>query len=584
MLVSQIRRIMHMNPAVLVTCCEGQFFPAVTQFDRILCDVPCSGDGTSRKNISVWKSWSQMNSFSLHALQVDIAWKGIEQLLKLGGYMCYSTCTFNPVENEAVVAELLRRARGSLELVDFQLDGFKTRPGWSSWKVLCETKTRREAKNEFKKNNEKMQAKRIEYEEKERKRAKGAETQKEEQNHIPFMECAPVACQAAASASEDRSEEQPDLRESGTTSSRREKFEPQSMDEAELMRQVKEYGFHHFTLVSEVPKYLDRRVRPGCFPPSDEEAKDFALNRCIRCLPQDNDTGGFFVALLRKTAALSAKDHRSADAETAASIGGSSKLEQEPEHKRHKTEPEDDVKLRVDEAVLANPSKPNYEANAVLAGEESQPVRGQVKGHFLRDKHGKAHPELGKDDFIPVEDDILNSLIDVFGLADLEKDLFMTRACGESKVIYYIPRPIKNLIDLGVQKRVTVINSGLKAFARSSMDGEKVYRVCQEAAHFLVPLMDKRKLIVNLDDFRICLTEERFVQIETMSADMQKQVRSLSVGSFIAVLDGYEEQLDQKMVITLWRCRTDRVDSLVTKVERKAIKTKLDALQGERPA
>ena len=40
------------------------------------------------------------------------------------------------------------------------------------------------------------------------------------------------------------------------------------------------------------------------FPPSAEEAADMHLERCIRLLPQDQDTGGFFVALLRKTGPL----------------------------------------------------------------------------------------------------------------------------------------------------------------------------------------------------------------------------------------------------------------------------------------
>jgi 16S rRNA C967 or C1407 C5-methylase (RsmB/RsmF family) len=51
--------------------------------------------------------------------------------------MCYSTCTFNPIENEAIVAELLRWSQGALELVDVSdyLPHLKRRNGISSWKV-----------------------------------------------------------------------------------------------------------------------------------------------------------------------------------------------------------------------------------------------------------------------------------------------------------------------------------------------------------------------------------------------------------------------------------------------------------------
>jgi tRNA (cytosine34-C5)-methyltransferase len=38
----------------------------VLKFDRILCDVPCSGDGTLRKNPDIWKKWNTANANNLH--------------------------------------------------------------------------------------------------------------------------------------------------------------------------------------------------------------------------------------------------------------------------------------------------------------------------------------------------------------------------------------------------------------------------------------------------------------------------------------------------------------------------------------
>lgn len=36
-------------------------------FDRILADVPCSGDGTLRKNMGIWKDWTPGNGIGLHS-------------------------------------------------------------------------------------------------------------------------------------------------------------------------------------------------------------------------------------------------------------------------------------------------------------------------------------------------------------------------------------------------------------------------------------------------------------------------------------------------------------------------------------
>ena len=68
----------------------------------------------------------------LHPLQVRIAFRGA-QLLAVGGRLVYSTCSFNPIENEAVVAELLRMGGGALKLVDVsdQLPNLKRAQGTS---------------------------------------------------------------------------------------------------------------------------------------------------------------------------------------------------------------------------------------------------------------------------------------------------------------------------------------------------------------------------------------------------------------------------------------------------------------------
>lgn len=61
------------SPGLLVTNLDASVFPALKykdrplRFDRILADVPCSGDGTLRKNVGIWNNWSPMEGNGLHA-------------------------------------------------------------------------------------------------------------------------------------------------------------------------------------------------------------------------------------------------------------------------------------------------------------------------------------------------------------------------------------------------------------------------------------------------------------------------------------------------------------------------------------
>lgn len=143
MLVHQIKRLNSSN--VVVVNHDAQMFPKMrleengpyVKFDRILCDVPCSGDATMRKNVLVWKEWRFGNALGLHPLQLNILKRGL-QLLKPGGRLVYSTCSLNPIENEAVVAAALKLWNGKVKLVDSsdRLPGLIRHNGVSNWKVF----------------------------------------------------------------------------------------------------------------------------------------------------------------------------------------------------------------------------------------------------------------------------------------------------------------------------------------------------------------------------------------------------------------------------------------------------------------
>lgn len=154
MLIHQMKRLN--SPNLIVTNHDATMYPSIKlpsppatdgkppknvylKFDRILADVPCSGDGTARKNINVWPDWVPGNAMGLHVTQVRILVRAL-QMLKVGGRVVYSTCSMNPVEDEAVVASAISRCGGaaSVEIVDCsgELPALKRAPGLRSWKVM----------------------------------------------------------------------------------------------------------------------------------------------------------------------------------------------------------------------------------------------------------------------------------------------------------------------------------------------------------------------------------------------------------------------------------------------------------------
>lgn len=108
-------------------------------FDRVVCSAPCSGDGLIRKIPERWRTWSPSGAFKFHGSQVALAQKAIA-MAKVGGTVVYCTRSFNPIENEAVVAELLRSGDGAYELVDMSAiyPELQRSRGCTSWAVLDE--------------------------------------------------------------------------------------------------------------------------------------------------------------------------------------------------------------------------------------------------------------------------------------------------------------------------------------------------------------------------------------------------------------------------------------------------------------
>lgn len=116
---------------VAITRYDGRMFPQ-QQFDRVLVDAPCSSEGMARKDPKVLGRCSLKKSLDLQVLQIGLLKRAV-QLTRSGGVIVYSTCTYAPEEDEAVVDDVLAEYRDTVCLEKASVKGLKGCPGLTEW-------------------------------------------------------------------------------------------------------------------------------------------------------------------------------------------------------------------------------------------------------------------------------------------------------------------------------------------------------------------------------------------------------------------------------------------------------------------
>lgn len=347
--------------------------PEALLFDRVLCDVICSGDGTFRKNPEMWRSWTPQKAIGLHKLQLNIARRCV-QLLADDGLMVYSTCSLNPIEDEAIVAELLRYGNGAIELVDVsdRLAQLKRYSGVSSWKVF------------------------------------------------------------------DR-----DLNE--------------------------------YKSFNEVDDKLKRAIVTSMFPPTEHEKENFHLDRCLRVLPHLQNTGGFFVAVLRKTGSLRI--------DTSTRFSGATP----PITKRRKTFKEDPfVFLTTDDSRWKD-----------------------IANYY--------------------------GISETFSYQNL---LGRTNEVDKKRTLYYVNDAVKDFLECN-QEKVKFINAGLRMFGRVETKFEQCrFRMSQDGVNLILPFLSKRVVGVEVADLlKILLSCEGNEIHPREKLQCNSKLDGISSGSVILVIE-----------------------------------------------
>ncbi|KAM3956824.1 tRNA (cytosine(34)-C(5))-methyltransferase Nsun2 [Aphomia sociella] len=411
MLVHQAKRLN--SPCIVITNHDSAVMPSLAitdeqdpsstkslRFDRILADVPCSGDATLRKNPDIWLKWSTGNGNNLHGIQYRVAKRGCE-LLTIGGRLVYSTCSFNPVENEAVVHRILQEAGDSLHLVDVadMLPGLKFRKGMTHWR-------------------------------------------------------------------------------------------PASKDMV------------FYDKYEDVPEKWQTVVRPQMFPPSPEDVLKYNLEKCIRILPHQQDTGGFFVAVFEKTALL-------------------------PWEKEQK----------------------NTESTKEVTEEKKEPPKKKRRmGGYRED------PFVF---FSGDSEDVFPSIKEYYDLnTDFDSTCLLTRChVGKKKNIYLVSPIVKDLVQKN-ESNIKIINTGVKTFVRC--DNKNMvcpFRLSQEGLQSIsTSIGPKRRLRILKEDLILVLQNDNPSNppdIKLFSEQTQALVKDFATGS--CVLEYQDTESDLQLALVGWR-------------------------------
>ncbi|KAJ3181791.1 tRNA (cytosine(34)-C(5))-methyltransferase [Geranomyces variabilis] len=526
MLVKQAKRLQ--SPCLMVTNHDGQQFPSIyysgkdserqhaLRFDRILADVPCTGDGTFRKNLNIWNTWAQGNGNGLHRLQLPILLRGAA-LLKIGGRIVYSTCSFNPVENEAVVAAAIRMTQGALRVVDVsaELPALIRKPGLSTWVV--------------------------------------------QHKDGPFFK---------------------------------------SFDEANTRFGEMRHG-----------------LTESMFPAAD--VAEMNLDRCLRVYPHDQNTGGFFVAVLEKVKPFGALDRtdglareevetiEKAEAERLEKEMGLEQGAKRPAF-RNKTAP-------IEEAAAETPddssdhkrkrseedeSKPDAEsAGDVEDGSEPLPKKAKednpddanaVERVFKPRREGLVW--VGGESpyrFLLKDDPELVQMRRFFDLGPgFPEENFVVRSENDSwKTIYFVSTPVKKIVSASNSFRLKIVNTGIRIFTRNSANDPSTptygcpFRLANDGLSTIGPFVGDRSVIhASMKDVITLLSVEypKFQEFDEHMADAFKQ---RDMGSCVVKFDpaaqaGYDGRVRTAILLPIWRAQVS-VSLLINKNERKSLMHRL---------
>ncbi|GAA5915702.1 hypothetical protein JCM6882_004119 [Rhodosporidiobolus microsporus] len=504
-------------------------------FDRILADVPCSGDGTLRKNLGIWNDWTVGNGIGLHALQLRILERGIS-LLKPGGRLVYSTCSMNPMENEAVVsAALSLHPEMSILPVPSELPGLLRRPGMTSWQVL---------------DNSLSPA-----------------------PHPDSAEAAAPDAPAPPTEEDVRAVEQDnDKRKTETEEEKKARKEAQKAKKGKGGK--KEGGG---------PNNVDKKGQRKTWlrtlwPHGDEKEK--GLEHSLRLYPHLQDTGAFYVCVLVKKGDAAPPAVVEEEEEAVVEVPAVAEVEMKEEDEKASAEKRERASSPVEGQPEAKKLKQEAEGEKAAAAPT-------VVVEKPENQMGGGRP-FNEEPYIYVkgeEDEQVQIIRDFFGISDSFpfSDLLVRNATGlPMRSIYLTSDLTRSLLLSNAYTRMRLISCGVRLFTRQDNSKDGTYRckwrINSEGLEVIRPYLADKRVVTAGDETLRQVMGNVSVRFEDLKEEgVKEKMRAMEPGSAILRIEkaqGKDMQMEEDLHVAFWLSKSS-CNLMVEKVEKSALSLRL---------
>ncbi|KAL5521818.1 NCL1 [Sanghuangporus sanghuang] len=522
------------SSGLMVTNLDASVFPALKckerplKFDKILADVPCSGDGTLRKNIGIWAKWNPLEGNGLHSLQLRILQRAMRNLKYDAApddrpRIVYSTCSLNPVENEAVVAAALNSVPG-FELVDVSdtLPSLIRRPGMSSWRP-----------------------------------AEGRDVDLSYSSYEEYCAALEASATGPAPTNDDTETEKEAIK---------------GADNADNAEDEVRKGVENRTK----GRPVRNKMLKTQWPP--ENTGDLRLERCVRVYPHLQDTGGFFVAVLqRRDPSPRAIPPPKPEVKRPIEAQGSNGTKSRPAAEERAAKK---AKLLHNEVEFKDAEWPP----TVDARVEEEPVTTEIVGTFKEDPYTFVSPN---DSIVQscVEKMILS---DTFP----RSNLYVRNAAGTPiRSLYLVNDMVREVMLQTDYKRMRLISAGVKLFGRSELGNtrrqrrqaevetasasvEQVeFRVLHEGLLALLQYIDQESVLVGgVKELRAML-EAYYPLCSTFEEPFRTRIKKCASGSYVirfAPGDYGHVSLSHDLFLPLWKSEVS-VSLMIDKRAKSAL-------------